>query len=383
MKNTEDGGYFAIKGFVYQINKAIVDILDNPESEIFLERNQDIDYDQIICQVKYHETASYYPSSIKVPILKLLQLFSDDPNKDYLLYCYFLSEEEGKKQLSVNDIDIILSEKKDDFTYEFKLSFLDKFTLYFSKNFKELFSEILSRLKATYSLVTDEEAVIVYAAIFDHLLKMITENDSSNKDSRKTSKAEIDKIIQNNKKVIFRSSYRDFLGEKKYFDLIKRNHFSWKNISDFERFILIELHGDESISEIKNTIIQIRNKFYCKTNRAIKSGAPYIYLKNSTPKVLKKVKNDLHEEGYIFKDGHDYLDSSFSSRYLALPSTKENGISLKFLNTEKQFAKLLATRMGKTKELYQFFITSPISINLDIKFTSIQVQSVGEISKML
>lgn len=382
MNNTEDGGYFAIKGFVYQIDKTILEILDNPNEEIFLERIQDIDYNATVIQVKYKETATYYPSSIGIPVLKLLKLYSEDTARSYNLYCYFLNEKEGKKILTLQDLDTILGEYKSKYTPQIKKAFLKNFSLCFSKHFDEHLVEILKRLKTTYLLASDDEAIIVHALILDHLLKKITQNDGANKDSRKTSKNEIDKIIVNNKKVIFHSSYKEFLGDKKYYELIKKNHFSWKNISDFERFILVELHGSESVLEIKETIIQIKNKFYCKTNRIIKSGAPYIYLKNCKPKVLKKVKSDLFEEGNIFRDGHDYLDSSFSFKHLLIPSTKENDISLKFLNNERQFKNTLSIKMGKTRELYQFYITSPINFNLDIKETSIQVESISEINNM-
>lgn len=382
MIKTEDGGYFAIKGFVYQIDKTILEILNNPDSEVFLERIQDIDYDLTVIQVKYKESVKYYPSGIKTPVIKLLEIFSEDTTKFCKLYCYFLNEDEGEKTLTLDDLNIILGESEAEYSDQIKESFLENFSLYFSKYFNDHFIEILTRLKTTYSLSSDEEAIIIHAIILDHLLKKITFNDSENRENRKTSKTEIDTIIENNKKVIFHSTYREFLGDKKYYELIKKNHFSWKNISDFERFILIELNGSESVLEIKDTLIQIKNKFYCKTNRIIKSGAPYIYLKNCKPKVLKKVKSDLFEEGNIFRDGHDYLDSSFSSKHLLIPSTKENDISLKFLNNERQFKNTLSIKMGKTRELYQFYITSPINFNLDIKETSIQVESISEISNL-
>lgn len=44
-QNGNDGGYYAIKGFLYQFDNAILEIMDNPDKEVGIEHIQDINCD--------------------------------------------------------------------------------------------------------------------------------------------------------------------------------------------------------------------------------------------------------------------------------------------------------------------------------------------------
>ena len=79
-----DGGYYAIKGFLYQFDTAITEILCNPAVEVGIERNQDIDYQDFVIQVKHKETQDYKNHKIKKPILQLLEMFKQDQSSEIL-----------------------------------------------------------------------------------------------------------------------------------------------------------------------------------------------------------------------------------------------------------------------------------------------------------
>lgn len=66
----EDGGYYAVKGFLYQYDKTIFEILKNPETEIKFELVQDINYEDYVIQIKHKETQDFYNSKIS----KILRL---------------------------------------------------------------------------------------------------------------------------------------------------------------------------------------------------------------------------------------------------------------------------------------------------------------------
>ena len=70
----EDGGYYAIKGFEYQVSKTILEILEseNDDLEINIEQVQDIDSKDFVMQVKYKETQKFTPSKIKAPTIQLI-----------------------------------------------------------------------------------------------------------------------------------------------------------------------------------------------------------------------------------------------------------------------------------------------------------------------
>ena len=73
-KNKMDGGYYAIKGFAFQIDKAILEILDADDStQVKIEEIQDINSENFVIQVKYKEKARFTPSKIKEPVLQLIR----------------------------------------------------------------------------------------------------------------------------------------------------------------------------------------------------------------------------------------------------------------------------------------------------------------------
>ena len=87
----EEGGYYAIKGYLFQYDKSILELLSsNDDTRVFIERIQDIDYDNYVLQVKHKETAEFSNSKIREPIIKLLDIFiSEQSIKEILLICLF------------------------------------------------------------------------------------------------------------------------------------------------------------------------------------------------------------------------------------------------------------------------------------------------------
>mgnify|MGYP001492866254 CR=1 FL=1 len=69
-----DGGYYAIKGFEFQIDKTLEEVLNASENNlaIRLEQIQDIDSDDFVMQVKYKEATKL--------ILRALNLKSNFAN---------------------------------------------------------------------------------------------------------------------------------------------------------------------------------------------------------------------------------------------------------------------------------------------------------------
>ena len=99
IQNTNDGGYYAIKGFAYQIDKAILELLntDDENNNINIEQIQDIDLNDSVIQVKYKETAKLVPSQVNNPMSQLIEEFKIHKTKKYILYAYF-SDLNGYKE---------------------------------------------------------------------------------------------------------------------------------------------------------------------------------------------------------------------------------------------------------------------------------------------
>jgi hypothetical protein len=111
---------YTIKGFIYQFNKTLEQVLSEPSgTEITVEGIiEDIDVVSAeltkAIQCKYHETKEKYKlSDISKPILQMLVHYANNKDKDiqYILYAHFSDETEGEKTISKSDIETILKSK--------------------------------------------------------------------------------------------------------------------------------------------------------------------------------------------------------------------------------------------------------------------------------
>ncbi len=115
---------YTIKGFLYQFNKTLIKLLDEPDTSTIIVEGiiEDIDVHTPLglkaIQCKYHETKDKFRlSDITKPVLQMLSHFADNSNSsiEYILYAYFEGESPGIKQLNEEDIKSILSTTNKDY----------------------------------------------------------------------------------------------------------------------------------------------------------------------------------------------------------------------------------------------------------------------------
>jgi hypothetical protein len=56
-----DGAYIALRGYKFQFDRTILEVFNNPTTQIEIEQLQDYGYDDYQVQVKYHNT-DYTPA---------------------------------------------------------------------------------------------------------------------------------------------------------------------------------------------------------------------------------------------------------------------------------------------------------------------------------
>jgi len=231
-KNNTDGGYFALKGFAFQIDKSILEIFKSEENKsISIEEIEDINTDDFVIQVKYREKAKFTPSTIKEPVIQLLEEFKKDKNKKYYLYAYFNNLNgyssfcDANKQISIDSLNTVLGVEKDAFDDNEKSSFIDNFYLDFSKDFQYQFAEVLQNLKQEMrkqemrESISDDEAIYYYSIIHCFLQKLVVNNPL--KEDRKCTKNELLNYVNSNKNKIFTYSFKSYKGESEYFKFVK------------------------------------------------------------------------------------------------------------------------------------------------------------------
>jgi len=386
-KSTTDGGYYAVKGFAYQMDKAILELFDaiDDDVKIGVEQIQDINSDSFVIQIKYRETQEYKPSKIRKAIIQLLEEFANDSNVRYYLYCHFQDKRAESKVLSLSELDIILGKEKLNFDTEVKMNFLSKFYLVFSPDFQHQFDDVLSKIGSGFQCNKDE-AIIYYGIIADLFQKAVITNPPSRSSHRLISRGQVKHRIAYSKEIIFKSAYQDFLGKDKYFRVIKKRHFTYSNIDDIERFIIIELNSHDSFVDIYSIILQLKSKFFKISRRAPsgrKSGAPYIFLRNIDTHELKRLKSELLIAGNTIRDGYDFKDADFNLITIMERSTNSNNICLKFISEQDVLNDIINNIHYSDKIVYQFYRNSSIIVDEDVKTINIHISSLEDIDTII
>lgn len=296
----QDGGYYAIKGFEYQVDKTIFEILnsENEDDDIYIEKLEDINSDSYVIQVKYKETQKFVPSSIKKPIISLFKEFKKEPEREYILYCFF--KDFGSYSGDTLKLEQILGNAKNDYSTNDRKEFEDKLKIIFAQDYKNQFYSVIQKLQDEKIANNQDEAIIFYANIVDYLRKLVIYNPKGQEDKRRCSKREILTFVQNNKLTIFNSSLLEFQGRHKYFQHIKKNFIKPRMNSDN---IIVFGKTKESINlNIEELILELINTYYNKATHDIK---PLTFILNE--KNAKRVKLHLIENDILFNDGYETL----------------------------------------------------------------------------
>lgn len=375
-----DGGYYAIKGFEYQIDKNILEILKQSDinKAINIEQNQDIDSADFVMQVKYKEAAKFVPSAIKNPLIQLMEEFKKDNKKNYILYCFF-GDFNGYAEST--SIDTILGSSKNDYAATEKSDFQNMFQLKFSPKFDiQLEQTINEIIKLGFQ---EEEAIIHHSRVTKHLRNLVINHSPAKIANRTTTKKEIIDLIRNDRRIIFTNSYRNYKGDISYFKKFKKEYFTFRNVDKTIRFFIIELVGTDSVSDLVHISKRISTKYFKILSRDVKGEAPFIFFRNISDDVLSEVKTRLIEDGNIIKDGYDFKGAFFNINSLSIKSSRENKVALKFINQEDELVQLLDLNLNVTKEMFQFFQTKPEEYLHQLREIKIEIKAITEIEKII
>ncbi|HHV18087.1 MAG TPA: hypothetical protein GXZ27_04435 [Thermoanaerobacterales bacterium] len=380
----EDGGYYALKGFAYQFDKSILTILENPTESICIEQEQDINYQDYYVQVKYYET-DYIPSQrkqkIKSVVVKMLNEFQEDPAKTFCLYVFFKNEIPRKSSLTPSDLDNLLGKNKIDFTTEIKNNFTKTFIIVFAVDFLTQFKLVINKVMALYS-VPEPIACIYHSIFINHILSKVVQNAGENRGNRFCSKYELDTIVHQTKKVIFYACYSEHLGKTRYHRMLRKTYFTSLNIEPYARIFIIEVPSNVNKIELKEIILFLKRKWSKNTKRTTHAYAPYIFLRNCDYLLLCTIKSELLNEGYVFRDGHDFQGAPFNTRTLIEQPNPENKICLKFINCDS-YMPIILSSITRTKEIYEFYSTVPLEMDFDLKYIKIHVDNISEITSIV
>jgi len=360
----EEGGSNAIKGFLFQFDRTILEILDNPKGVIRVEQREDIERDNYYIQVKNRESSKYYPSSIRRATIQLLNLFIEDEKRDFSLYCHFKDKKPVAWRASFDDIKEILGKSHSEYTKEKIEAFSSHLVVQFSDDYNSEFNMVIKRLKDSFSLTTKQLAIMYHAVIRSYLLDIAVKDSSE----RETCFDQVRSVVENVRSRVTMDGYQYLLGAEKYEKSVRKKYFvhSRVNIDNFERLFIVECDDTMKATDIMQIIMSISYNYFIKD----KSPQPYILFRNLDYNVLTKIKRGLVDKEFLFNDGTWFDGDKIRTDKLFSNSTDESYGKIKFLPNEK----LLTGQkiLSYFDEIYEFYIRDSLAV-MDFKGRHIEV----------
>lgn len=382
-----DGAYIALRGYKFQFDRTILELFNNSTKTIEIEQLQDYGFDDYLVQVKYHNTDYTAPEQkqkIKKPLVLLFEQFLKNRTKKFILFIYLKGISASQKTLTVIELDSILGRIKK-FSVADKNDFVKCFSIIYAEDFESQYEEVIQKIKIAYSK-TDEEAEIYYSVISSHLLEIVTKNPPALNSKRKTSKSEIDKLILNGKKLIFKSAYLEIVAKEKQLKNLNKLFFkSTLNTEPHERIFIIEVKSTVEVKLLKEIVLLLKTKWSKNKTRTIPNTdrfVPFVYFNGIQESDLVKLKSDLQKDGYVINDGYDFLNAPFNINSINIRPTFINELFFKFINKQQDLEKLL-NNLSRTGEVYQFFIDNPASILFTGKHIEIEIEEIEDIKNII
>lgn len=366
-----------IKGYYYQFDYFIFQLISlvNEADTVTIEGIEDVDIleekEMVAVQCKYYAKTEYNHSVIAKPIrLMLKDYVNRTPEKRKIRYKLYgkyqsgqdkypgsLSVEFAKKSLftyTEKETPHILHEELN-LTDEDIEEFLSKVDVDINaEDYYEQQEKVISNLGKIFQCERFEAEYYYY----NNALRLVKEKAVQQKIcDRIVSKREfLDKI--DNKKMLFDKWYLQFKGIKNYCADIRKQYFSPKNVSPYERFFLIECDKVVDDKTLISLIAKISKNWSKLSRREVKPFCPYIYFKGITEDRLVELKKKLQREDIRLWDGYDFLGAEFAVASIIRRANYENEIKVKIINHIENLNEILEKVTG-IKEIYQFYLDEP------------------------
>lgn len=366
-----------IKGYYYQFDYFILQLINlvNEIDNVTIEGIEDVDIfdekEMIAVQCKYYAKTAYNHSVIAKPIrLMLKDYVNRTPEKRKIRYKLYgkyqsgqdkypgsLSVEFAKKSLftyTEKETPHILHEELN-LTDEDIEEFLSKVDVDINaEDYYEQQEKVISNLGKIFQCERFEAEYYYY----NNALRLVKEKAVQQKIcDRIVSKREfLDKI--DNKKMLFDKWYLQFKGIKNYCADIRKQYFSPKNVSPYERFFLIECDKVVDDKKLISLIEKISKNWSKLSRREAKPFCPYIYFKGITEDRLVELKKKLQREDIRLWDGYDFLGAEFAVASIIRRANYENEIKVKIINHIENLNEILEKVTG-IREIYQFYLDEP------------------------
>jgi len=350
-----EGGSKAIKGFLFQFDRTILEILQHGDSEVTFEQEEDIQREKYYIQVKERGKSKYHPSVIRKAVEHLFDLFLENEARRFCLYCHFGDKDKLRWKPIAGDLNEIFGGDNKRHRHEKIAAFCSNFIVEFSHDYEAVFGEVIQQLKSAFQLSSTDVAVMYHAVVRSYLLDLAVKKA----EGRKASFSDIDVLVKKVRRRVSMDGYQELLGKEKYEKALHKMYFvhTRPNIDNFERLFVVECEEGCNAIELMQLIMQIAKMYFIKG----KSPQPFILLRNADLQQLKDIKQGLVDRNFMFNDGTWFDGDKVRTEKLFAKSTEDAYGKVKFLPSEEMLTP--KKLRGHFAEIYDFYCRDPLSIN--------------------
>jgi len=395
-----------ILGYFYQFDRSILSILglDGDSDEVAIECIEDIDIstatETTAVQCKYYEKSEYNHSVIKPAVMFMLAHYKEGlkagrkPIK-YQLSGHFAA---GQSKLTLPlDIEFlktnfltttskeVTTRKHEDLgVSDGELEdFLQALTIDVNADkFDDQFAKIVKMLGSYFNCKPFTAEFFYYNSALRVIKELSIEGDATRRIISK--QAFLSRIDTSS--VIFDEWFIAKQGKAKYFADLRLNYFgSSLNVSPADRLFLIHIAtGTYDRNTAKALLKVIARKYSKLSKRESKPFSPYVLLLGPSEIELAALKQELHEEGLGFADGHDFNGAQFDSRSISRTAIAEHGPQLRIF-TDLSEARETFQSFKRSREIYEFYVTEPVDSFADgaIRHETFQIPNYKDIDRII
>ena len=95
-----------------------------------------------------------------------------------------------------------------------------------------------------------------------------------------------------------------------------------------------------------------------------------------------KLNTELQNDGYVIKDGYDFMNANFNINSMNIRPTFTNKLFFKFINKHQDLEEIL-NNLNRTGEVYQFYIDRPATILFTGKHIEIEIEDIEDIKNII
>ncbi len=345
----------SLKGYHYQLHKAIVQLLENssPTANVIIEGVEDIDVDDgltyVAIQCKYLEAETRTPSRIRGPVSLMLAEFKKDVSRPWAfkLYAHFGTATGPVPDFTLESIKTLLTYKSgkgaEERTIRFHddlgvtdaelICFLKRFQYEEGLEFDRQHQLLIELLKTTFVAGAAEAVSFLYPKALSVVLKLATEPTAQ---SRTITKATFIREIKNAASSVASPWLARLLGKEKALTFIRRICRDAKLFtSTKERVLVIDRGSDDSgpVSISLPAFIQevVNGSFVPK--KSLYDAQPWTILVDLPEDDIKELKRKLLSMNVLFNDGFEHVQ--FNPTIFAAPPVINRHITASKKVTDK------------------------------------------------